>query len=451
MARKRTPNTALARCIRSADITYEALARAVNAVGAEVGLDLRYDRTSIAHWLGGARPRGPVPELLAEALARRLHRPVAPAEIGLAEADDTAPQSHTDTVAAILDLGRADMDIDRRTLLRHTVYSLAAVAAIPAWAEIAERSARAVGATTPRIGTGEVDAVRTMAEAFSGIDDQFGGGHARSSVAAYIAGDLTRWLRADAPVAVRADLYSAAADLLYLAGFMAWDDAAHGLAQRYYLRAVDLAAQAEDAATYATVLRGMSLQANSLGHHLHGLHLAEAAVSAVGTSAPPRMRAFLLGQQAVSLAAVGERQAAVRTLSTAERHLEAASSSPSSTFGGYHPAALAFQEAHLRAHLGDVAGAAAAMKTSTRRRPAMERRSRAMATAHLAEYQYRAGHLEASCATWNTFLDDYPHLVAGRADAAFKRARNQAQRHRTNTAARALSHRLAGMRTRPWE
>ncbi|MGW4856533.1 hypothetical protein ACWEPZ_35510, partial [Streptomyces sp. NPDC004288] len=34
------------------------LARSVNMVGAERGLDLRYDKTSVARWLRGQQPRG---------------------------------------------------------------------------------------------------------------------------------------------------------------------------------------------------------------------------------------------------------------------------------------------------------------------------------------------------------------------------------------------------------
>ncbi|WP_420156635.1 hypothetical protein [Nocardiopsis sp. CNT-189] len=224
---------------------------------------------------------------------------------------------------------------------------------------------------------------------------------------------------------------------------MAWDDEAHGLAERYFLQALGLAAEADDPLTYATVLRGMSIQAGDLGHRTEALHLVEAATSAAGTAAPPRMRAFLLGQEAVAHAALGDRRSALNSFGKAERHLEAATSKVE-TFGSYHHASLAYQEAHLRSHLGDLDGAVKAMRTSNRRRPAAERRSRAISTAQLAEMQYRAGHLEAACDSWDAFLDDYPHLRAGRADAAVRRIRGAARRHRGNARARQVAARVSG-------
>ncbi|MFW5415252.1 hypothetical protein J0910_01085 [Nocardiopsis sp. CNT-189] len=202
MPRPRTPNTALAALVSETDWSYEALARAVNRVGAETGLDLHYDRTSVAHWLTGSRPRPPVPALIAEAAARRLGRPVPLAETGMGRPESLPGAGALDwqggTVSALAELGRADMDISRRRMLRGIVYSVAAAAAVPAWEEIAERAGRAAGAAGPRVGEGEVEAVSTMAEAFSTVDDRFGGGHARSAVAAYIANDLAGWLHADA-------------------------------------------------------------------------------------------------------------------------------------------------------------------------------------------------------------------------------------------------------------
>ncbi|RCV58136.1 tetratricopeptide repeat protein [Marinitenerispora sediminis] len=439
----RSPNAKLAALLSEAGLTYDALARAVNRVGAEAGLDLRYDRTSVAHWLSGARPRGQVPDVITEAIGRRLRRPLTPTDTGFVAApppSDIGLEWHGDVATSLTELGRADMDVSRRAVLRHSVYSLAALVAIPNWQEIADRAEHARRKShMGRVGPGEVDAVSAMAEAFSTVDDRFGGGHARSSVAAYIANDVAIWLRADAAPDTRRALHAAAADLVYLAGFMAWDDDAHGLAERYYLQALRLAAEADAPLTYATVLRGMSIQASDLGHHNEALHLVEAAESAA-KDAPPRMWAFLAGQRAVAQAALGDRRSAVASLSEAERHLESATSQVE-PFGSYHHAALAFQEAHLRAHLGDVHGAVTAMTASNRRRPEDERRSRALSTALLGDYQFRAGHLEAACQTWHAFLDDYPYLTAGRADAALARLRSSVQRHSGNAAAAALFRR----------
>src|SRR5258708_27176494 len=81
----RQPNQRLAALIQEAASSNAGLARRVNMVGAEHGLDLRYDKTSVARWLRGQQPRGMAPTLIAEALGRKLGRPVTVEEIGMAD------------------------------------------------------------------------------------------------------------------------------------------------------------------------------------------------------------------------------------------------------------------------------------------------------------------------------------------------------------------------------
>ncbi|NJQ17646.1 hypothetical protein HCN52_22585, partial [Streptomyces bohaiensis] len=91
MTTRRHPNERLRALLREADWTQEALARAVNALGAEIGCPLRYDRTAVAHWLSGTQPRTPAPQLAAEALSRRIGRPVSPQAAGFTAPAPEAP------------------------------------------------------------------------------------------------------------------------------------------------------------------------------------------------------------------------------------------------------------------------------------------------------------------------------------------------------------------------
>jgi uncharacterized membrane-anchored protein len=74
----------------------------------------------------------------------------------------------------------------------------------------------------------------------------------------------------------------------------------HGVAQRYYRSAAQFAAQAGDLQTYATVLRGLSVQAHALGHRREALNLAEAAVHH-RRFVPGADIAFLSGQLALAV------------------------------------------------------------------------------------------------------------------------------------------------------
>ncbi|MFF3374034.1 hypothetical protein ACFYXF_13995 [Streptomyces sp. NPDC002680] len=82
MAASRLANTGLRNALAEAGWTLHELARAVNAAGAEGGMRLRYDRTSVSPWLAGTRPRPAVRLLIAEVLSRRLGRALAPEDCG---------------------------------------------------------------------------------------------------------------------------------------------------------------------------------------------------------------------------------------------------------------------------------------------------------------------------------------------------------------------------------
>jgi len=81
----RQPNERLQSLIQEAGCSNAGLARRVNLCGAEHGLDLRYDKTSVARWLRGQQPRGQAPAVIAEALGRKLGRTVTLDEIGMAD------------------------------------------------------------------------------------------------------------------------------------------------------------------------------------------------------------------------------------------------------------------------------------------------------------------------------------------------------------------------------
>lgn len=72
---QRTPNRQLAALIAEAGFSNAGLARRVDQLGLEHGLDLRYDKTSVTRWLRGQQPRGTTPALIAEVFTRRLGQP----------------------------------------------------------------------------------------------------------------------------------------------------------------------------------------------------------------------------------------------------------------------------------------------------------------------------------------------------------------------------------------
>ncbi|MFD6534711.1 regulator [Streptomyces sp. NPDC060184] len=77
------PNRRLAALIAEAGFSHAGLARRVDQLGLEHGLDLRYDKTSVTRWLRGQQPRGTTPALIAEVFTRRLGRRLTAQDLGL--------------------------------------------------------------------------------------------------------------------------------------------------------------------------------------------------------------------------------------------------------------------------------------------------------------------------------------------------------------------------------
>jgi hypothetical protein len=449
MGSRRLPNETLRGLLTEAGWTGDTLARAVNAVGAETGLTLRYRRASVAHWLSGMRPRPPVPELVAEAFSRELGRRVTVGETALGQSAGPLEVSgdqqwwQADIVARLTELARSGST--RRDFLSGCVYSLAALS-VPGWGEL-PAAYRTSGSTTGgKVDRAEVASAALMFRLFSDADVTFGGGHARPALSAYLGTTVAPWLRTDATPAVRRELFSVAARLTYLFGFMCFDDELHGAAERYYLTSLQLAAEAGDPVCYAAGLRQLSVQAQSLGHVRLTVQLAEAAVRTATPTAAPAARAFLVGQLAVANAASGDRHSALTHLAKAEQELQRSTSSETPV-ASYHPASLAHQHAAAAACLGDRREAVAALTRSVRHRPAVERRSRAITLTELAELHWADGHLDQACHAWHRFLDIYPSLRCQRAVTALGTLRAATRPHQHMPAVRALRQRAAAQGT----
>lgn len=396
------PNTVLERLYRETGWTLRQFAQAVNRVGTERGTPLNYREPSVHQWLKGHMPKEAVRPLVLEALSRRLHRPVTHAQAGFPTPPDQL-KAEPSTTEGLIDLGSDDMDPSRRSVIGAGLFSVAL--AVPNWPDVVGRMEDVQKGRTQRVGMSEVDMVIAMTERVSDLDDQFGGRHARPMAAAFLVNTVAPYLRADAPDHVRKAMMAAASDLCYLTGYMAVDEGVHGVAQLYYLKALELAGASEDHLTYCTTLRGMSVQAVDLGHGQDAMRLADAAAAA-SPSAGPRMRAFLAGQQAHAAAQIGERNKALVHLREAEVAMDQAESREK-TFGSYDPAALNYHISQVRYELKDVSGSVEAMQESDRVRYSVYRRARVRHRGTLAERQLEISHLEAACVTWNLALDDY--------------------------------------------
>lgn len=421
--------------MRAGGIGNAQLARAVNLAAAELGVTSHYDKSSVSHWLKGSVPKKEARDAVAEALSRLLKRPVTRAEAGLGESAD--PGEPADIAAGVMDLGRADMDPSRRAVLGAGLYSAALV--VPGFDAVAGRAEATTAGRTVRIGTGDVQTVRTMTENIADILDDLGGAHARPMAAAFLVNTVGPYLKAGGTEEARKAMRSAAADLVYLTGWMAMYEREHRIGQRYFVKALKLAGAAEDHLTYCRTLRGMALQASNLGHGAKALELADSAAEAAPV-AGPRLTAFLRGQQAHGAAMVKDRRQAFTRLREAEAALSRADGR-NDHIGGYDRAAYAFHVAHVLWEVGDRPESVRALRRSNRVRPTQERQGRLHTNGLLARRLLAMRHVEESCEAWDRFLDDYTGTSSARGDEHFTALREGLRPYRRLPLVRQLSTR----------
>ncbi|MFQ6849877.1 tetratricopeptide repeat protein [Streptomyces sp. 35M1] len=433
----RQPNAGLERLFRESGWTMRQLAQAVNRIGTEHGTPLKYQQPSVHQWLSGHLPKESVRPLVLEAFARRLLRPVTHSEAGFPLPPEES-NSRPTTVEGLIDLGRQDMDPSRRSVLGAGLFSVALT--VPGWQDVVGRMEAVKKNPRLRIGQSEVQAVRAMTERLSDLDDDFGGRYARPMAAAFLVNTVTPYLKADTSSETRKSMLSAASFLCYLTGWMAVDEGAHGRAQQYYVKALELAGAGGDHNTYCHVLRGMSVQAANLGHGTSAVRLANAAAETAPESSS-RMRAFMAGQQAHSYALAGEKKNALNSLREAERAVNQAESQLG-TFGGFSSATLAYSTAEVRHALGDTKGSIESLQDHFRLRDSTDmQRSKLIFSSLLAERQLEIGHLEAACVTWNGVLDEYPAIHSGRIDGQVARIASSLSTYQANSIARQTSER----------
>ncbi|MGI5482010.1 MFS transporter [Streptomyces lavendofoliae] len=344
---QRGPNEKLGTVLALAGISNAGLARRVNDLGAQRGLTLRYDKTSVARWVSkGMVPQGAAPHLIAAAIGQKLGRPVPLHEIGLADADPAPevglafPRDIGEAVRSATELYRLDL-AGRRAGGGGIWQSLAGSFAVSAYATPAsrwlitpadssvERSVAAApdGAADEggpvRVGHSDVAKLREAAEDARRWDSKYGGGDWRSSmVPECLRVDAAPLLLGSYSDEVGRALFGATAELTRLAGWMAFDTGQQEAAQRYYIQALRLARAAADVPLGGYVLASMSLQATYRGFADEGVDLAQAALERNRGLATARTMSFFRLVEARAHAKAGDAAAAGAALRAAEGWLE---------------------------------------------------------------------------------------------------------------------------------
>lgn len=165
----------------------------------------------------------------------------------------------------------------------------------------------------------DVAEIRQTTAALDSLERTIAGDHCRASAVQYLRSAALPRLRGSIPDAIRSDLFSAAAALCELIGWMAYDADEHGLAQRYFVQGLRLARESGDVAYAAYILSTMSHQALYLQSPRHALRLALLASDQAARVTNPTVQTEALVLEARAHAALGDAQAGPVALARAER------------------------------------------------------------------------------------------------------------------------------------
>ncbi|MEV8311848.1 transcriptional regulator [Streptomyces flavidovirens] len=321
-------NERLHAVMEEAGCSNTGLARRVNSCGAERGLDLHYDKTSVARWLQGQQPRGRVPAVIAEALGRKLGRTVTVDEIGMNPAPglDTATGLRFEpTVKGALQqvsgLWRSDA---HRTGWSpgETLATSVLVQASRDWL-IADPDCAVTGNGHSEVGPADVMPVRATTAAFADLDHRFGSGRIRPAAVCYLSTVVTELLEGSYDESVGRQVLGAAARLTELAGYMAVDVNQLGLAQRYYIQALRLAQAASDRDFGGYMLAsGMGHVALLLGNPHEAVQLARVAREGVRGRSTAHVETISYATEARGRALLGDARACEKATEHAVEALE---------------------------------------------------------------------------------------------------------------------------------
>jgi hypothetical protein len=408
----REPNQRLQILIDEAGFSHKGLARRVNDLGQARGITgLAYDHSSVIRWLKGEQPREPVAALIAEVFSISLARKIMTGDLGFPAAK-TMPDlglhftsSWDGTVEIVTALWSSDLE--RRQFIMDSMFAAGAYATSAVrWLTAPDTEIGRPVCPTMHVGRSDVAAIREVTQSFLRIDNLFGGGRARPTVVRYLHDEVAPLLhegRYSEPVG--RELFTAAAELTRLAGWMAYDLEHHGLAQRYLIQALRLAHEANDHALGGEILAGMSHQAVYVGRADDSLDLARAAHDSAAKAGLPALASECLIMQAHAFAVSREFSACARALNAAEQAFERSSATYAPPWLSY------FDEAYMAAKFGHCfreLGQGDKAEVFARRSLDMVDgyvRGRALNVVLLANAHLQQQNLEEACAVGNQALD----------------------------------------------
>ncbi|CRK55199.1 transcriptional regulator [Alloactinosynnema sp. L-07] len=261
-----------------------------------------------------------------------------------------------------------------------------------------------------------VDSIFATAQQWQVADRRVGGGALYSSVAQYLTREIAPQLVSPAFGVSVPRLFSAAASITEIAGWMAHDSGKDGNARGYFDRAFRLALAGSDRALAANACASMAHLAIELRQPHDALRIAAEglgqATAADGTS---RLIARLHAMRARGLALIGDRAGCCTALEDAERILDnVQGEQPAQWIAGFDEASLASEAALCFLQLTELGEAERCAREVIRLRSGDRVRSRTFAQLTLANVLVHAGRVDEAAAIGHEACDTTASLSSAR-------------------------------------
>jgi hypothetical protein len=260
---------------------------------------------------------------------------------------------------------------------------------------------------------GTLDTIRSAALAFRAADRQLGGGRLYPVVVRFLQTEVAPQLFGHQypPSAI----FSAAASLTDMAGWLAYDDDRGDLAAQHFVQAFGLATAAGDQALSAQALVSQSHLALENDHPRDAVRLAQAGLALVPDDPQcGALRSRLHAMTARGNALAGASGACLAALRNAERELARAAPTGDEWLSPFDEAALAAEAAICLRDLHDWTAAERAALRVLQLRTPDRTRSRAFTNLTLATVYLGRGDLDATCDAGMRVLDAATQLDSDR-------------------------------------
>lgn len=313
-----------------------------------------------------------------------------------------------------------------------------------------------LASTASRDSKDSVESVRmdqAAMESFRAADPQVGGGVLYASVLHYLRNGIgPRLLGTESTREGHQIVYTSAASLVEMAGWMAHDAGRDRAAKAHFTQSLALATMSGDRQLTAHVYGSLSHLASHCGQTGDAITLAQQGFAAMrGASSNPNLTARLLAMEARGYAARRDAAACARLLGQAENAMGRSPVEPSPWVATFDAASLASETARCMRLLGDWGEARRQAEQIMTLRPTSRTRSRAFGQLALVTALIACDQIEEACSVANGVLEATRSLASSLVIAEITKVRRMLAPYQATTAVSTFLPVLDGaLKERAW-